>query len=186
MAQISTNARVELVSQATIISWEQKDINESIALSFLDPWDCRDYWKVICAVTKKPYVEDLFDIKAESMKSINRKIDEDPEIKAAYINFLLNKVIRSKQPSALQDLRDAFTSNLESQNWSQMIELARFLEKIIMVKNQELILTLLKENWRETFGALEYLPSNFNLATESFKARYLSFWKMNQRCCLLG
>lgn len=80
-------------SSATIISWEQKDVNESIALSFLDPWECRNYWKVICAVTKKPYVEELYDLAAENMRNINRRIEEDPEIKNAYINALLNKVV---------------------------------------------------------------------------------------------
>ena len=164
-----------IVSQATIISWEQKDINESIALSFLDPWDCRDYWKVICAVTKRAYVEDLYDIAAENMKNINRRIEDDPELKSAYINALLNKVAAGDQTSAMQALREAYYDNRQSENWAQMVELAKFLERIIVAKNQELILLLLKENWKETFGTLDYSPHNYDLSAGKFRVRYLNF-----------
>jgi len=56
-----------------------------------------------------------------------------------------------------------------------MTELARFLEKIIVAKNQELILSLLKDNWKETFGALDYSPNNYNALTGKFRVRLLHF-----------
>ena len=81
---------------ATIITWDQTDIKESIALSFLDPWECRDYWKVICAILKIPFEEDLYDIEASKMKHINMKLVEDPDLKTAYLNSLTTKVHLSK------------------------------------------------------------------------------------------
>lgn len=62
-----------------------------------------------------------------------------------------------------------------------MMELARFLERLIVAKNQELILSLLKDNWKETFGALEYLPGNYNQLTETFKVQYLNFLEVESR-----
>lgn len=56
-----------------------------------------------------------------------------------------------------------------------MVALGKFLEKIIITKNQDLILSLLANNWRETFGALEYLPGNYQIQTHTFKVRYLDF-----------
>lgn len=45
-----------LKSLATIISWDQMDINENIALSFIYSYDCLSVWKYIC---------NLFDIQME-------------------------------------------------------------------------------------------------------------------------
>lgn len=56
-----------------------------------------------------------------------------------------------------------------------MVELAKFLEKMITMKNHDFIIVLLKENWKETFGALDYLPSNYNIFSHQFKYRFLHF-----------
>jgi hypothetical protein len=56
-----------------------------------------------------------------------------------------------------------------------MVELAKFLERMITMKSQDLILILLKDNWKETFGALDYLPSNYNIFSGQFRNRYLEF-----------
>lgn len=86
------SVKVGRSNPATIITWDQTDIKESIALSFLDPWECRDYWKVICAVLKLPFVDDLYDIEAGNMKCINKKLVEDPDLKSAYLSLLTMRV----------------------------------------------------------------------------------------------
>lgn len=75
----------------------------------------------------------------------------------------------------MEALRIAFEDNLKNEDWANMVALGRFLEKIIITKNQDLILSLLANNWRETFGALEYLPGNYQIQTHTFRVRYLNF-----------
>lgn len=132
-------------------------------------------------MTKKPYLEDLYDIAADNMKVINKRIEDDPELKSAYINALLNKVAAAEQSSALQALRDAYYDNRQSENWANMVELSKFLERIIVSKNQELVLLLLKENWKETFGTLDYSPHNYDLNTGKFRVRFLNFMENEAR-----
>jgi hypothetical protein len=109
------------------------------------------------------------------MMIINRRIEEEPELRSVYVSALTSKVGSGDQNSALKALRDAYYDNLQTENWANMTELARFLEKIIVAKNQELILSLLKDNWKETFGALDYSPNNYNALTGKFRVRLLHF-----------
>lgn len=120
-------------------------------------------------------MEDLYDITAANMKVINRRIEDDPELKSAYVNALLNKVLFHDKPSAMEALRDAYYDNRQSENWVDMVELAKFLERIIVTKNQELVLLLLKENWKETFGTLDYSTNNYDLSTGKFRVRFLNY-----------
>ena len=56
-----------------------------------------------------------------------------------------------------------------------MMELGKFLEKMITMKSHDLIFTLLRDNWKETFGALDYVPTNYNIFTGQFRNKYLDF-----------
>jgi hypothetical protein len=109
------------------------------------------------------------------MRIINRRIEEEPELRSVYVTALTSKVGSNHKNSALKALRDAYYDNLQTENWANMAELARFLEKVIVAKNQELIMSLLKDNWKETFGALDYSPSNYNPLTGKFRVRLLHF-----------
>ena len=79
-------------SQVTIVSWEQTDIHESIALSFLSAWDCRDFWKSVCTLANLQYSEDPLDIKEENIEEINRRISLQSDVLQVYINLLLTNV----------------------------------------------------------------------------------------------
>lgn len=72
-------------------------------------------------------------------------------------------------------MREAYYTNLKESNWHDMMELGKFLEKMITMKSQDLIFILLKDNWKETFGALDYVPSNYNIFTGQFRNKYLEF-----------
>lgn len=98
--------------QSTIISWEQTDLQESIALSFLDPWDCREYWKALCALQKIPYQEELYDLTKDNILKITIKLEDDPDLRPAYVSALVSNVASlnaatkpQKLPRNLQNLR---------------------------------------------------------------------------------
>lgn len=122
------------------------------------------------------YDEEIYDLEPSKLALINKKINDDVELKQAYCNSLLTKVnYYQHQPGWQTALQDCFKVNMEQSDWSSMIELAKFLEKMILLKNQELTLLLLKDYWKTTFGALDYLPPNYDIGTGQFKRKYLQF-----------
>jgi hypothetical protein len=82
---------VRLVDAASIIVWEQKDPKESIALSFLDHWQCRDYWRVICSIFDLDYIEDPPDFTENNLPLLIKKVD-DPEYKSIFCKTFASKV----------------------------------------------------------------------------------------------
>jgi len=155
--------------QTTIITWEQSNIEESIAISFLDPWECQDYWKLICTVFKIPFVEDLCSLESDNIKKINRIINEDPDLKAAYLRMFTSNT------SAMKSFRDTYQKLYEDSRWNDMTELAKFIEKMILMKDQDFVISLLRESWQATFGALDYHPFNYSSFNGEFRHRYLDF-----------
>jgi hypothetical protein len=56
-----------------------------------------------------------------------------------------------------------------------LIELAKFIERMVLAKNKDLIYKLLTEVWQEFFGTLDYSPSNYDPESGQFKNRFLGF-----------
>ena len=68
------------------------DIKESIALSFLDPWECREFWRGICQMFHLDYQEDPYDMNEDNIEKINNKIAEAEEYLVIYSKSFLSDV----------------------------------------------------------------------------------------------
>lgn len=79
---------------ATIITWEQTDLDENIALSFLDPWACYYIWKHLGNYIENiSYEETLKEITEENLDEILFIFEPrySPSVKERYISeFLYN------------------------------------------------------------------------------------------------
>jgi hypothetical protein len=71
--------------------WEQKEPKESIALSFLDHWQCRDYWRVLCSIFDLDYVDDPPEFTQRNLWTLLKKAD-DPEYRAIFCKSFCSKV----------------------------------------------------------------------------------------------
>ena len=80
---------------ATIINWEQIDIEENIALSFLDPWACYQIWIHLGNYIKHiSYEESIKEINEENLDEILFVFHPQypDEVKEAYVNQFITNV----------------------------------------------------------------------------------------------
>jgi len=76
------------------LSWEQKNIEENIALSFVYSHDCFDVWKYICTVLKlSPEENELFTLSKDDIDSIIEYLGMDfAAEKQSLVGNFCNKV----------------------------------------------------------------------------------------------
>lgn len=145
----------------TIVTWEQKNIKESIALSFLYAWECKEFWKYICQLRGMVFEDDLPDLTAANLPLINRKLDEEPEMKAVYSTEFLRSVDRVLiKQNSLDPITKVYFDAVQAGDEKTLCLLGEMIERLIMSLQVDLIYRFITEAWEEVAGSLEYTPTN--------------------------
>lgn len=63
----------------TIISWYQEDIEEDLAISFLDPWDCLSTYLKICNELQIAYECEIYIPMLENLEKISIMLSSPSE-----------------------------------------------------------------------------------------------------------
>ena len=135
--------------------WEQREPKESIALSFLDHWQCRDYWKVLCGLFGLDYVEDPPEFCEANLALLGRKA-EDPEYRAIFCKSFVAKVRAAQQPEFCATLREVYAAAAARQDAKTLAELGGFLRKLLLHRDADFALKLLQEHPAELFDCLDH------------------------------
>lgn len=153
--------------------WEQREPKESIALSFLDHWQCRDYWKVFCGLFGLDYVEDPPEFCEQNLSLLARKV-EDPEYRAIFCKSFVSKVRAAQQPEFCATLRALYTAAAARQDAKTLADLGGFLRRLLLHRDAEFTLKMLQDHPAELFDCLDHEQAA-RAGRSSSTGRYLAF-----------
>ena len=140
----------------TIISWYQDDIEEDLAISFQDQWDCFSTFQKICKELNLDYVPEINMPERNHLSSILTIISSQNE---EYYDLQFSAF--SNDPSYLSKQYQTFYQCEQKKDYEGLRLCAKIVRTLLVTKMMVLVSILLDDkNYSHVFAILEYDDSN--------------------------